>query len=130
MPALLAGATVSVMPSLNEALSNVLLESMAAGAPTVATRVGGTPEAIVDEVTGLIVEPGDATALAEAVARLLSEPALARRLGDASRKAIADRYSVEKMVRATESLYLDLLARKQRKTSAGFSHVLGRPSLR
>ena len=130
VPALLAGATVSVMPSLNEALSNVLLESMAAGAPTVATRVGGTPEAIVNEVTGLIVEPGDATALAEAVARLLSEPALARRLGDASRKAIADGYSVEKMVRATESLYLDLLARKQRKTSAGFSHVLGRPSLR
>ena len=71
VPALLAGATVSVMPSLNEALSNVLLESMAAGAPTVATRVGGTPEAIVDDVTGLLVEPGDATALAEAVARLL-----------------------------------------------------------
>jgi glycosyltransferase involved in cell wall biosynthesis len=130
VPALLGGATVSVMPSLNEALSNVLLESMAAGAPTVATRVGGTPEAIVDEVTGLLVEPGDATALAEAVARLLNDPALARRLGDASRKAIVDRYSVEKMVRATESLYLDLLARKQRKTSAGFSHVFGRPSLR
>jgi glycosyltransferase involved in cell wall biosynthesis len=130
VPALLAGATVSVMPSLNEALSNVLLESMAAGAPTVATRVGGTPEAIVDGVTGLIVEPGDATALAAAVARLLNDPALARRLGDASRKAIVDGYSVEKMVRATESLYLDLLARKQRKTSAGFSHVLGRPSLR
>jgi glycosyltransferase involved in cell wall biosynthesis len=103
---------------------------MAAGAPTVATRVGGTPEAIVDGVTGLIVEPGDATALAAAVARLLNDPALARRLGDASRKAIVDGYSVEKMVRATESLYLDLLARKQRKTSAGFSHVLGRPSLR
>ena len=130
VPALLAGATVSVMPSLNEALSNVLLESMAAGAPTVATRVGGTPEAIVDEVTGLLVEPGDASALADAIAKLLQQPALARRLGDAARKAIADGYSVEKMVRATEALYLDLLARKQRKTSAGFSHVLGRPSLR
>jgi glycosyltransferase involved in cell wall biosynthesis len=130
VPALLAAATVSVMPSLNEALSNVLLESMAAGAPTVATRVGGTPEAIVDEVTGLLVEPGDASAIAKAVATLLQQPALARRLGDAARKAIVDRYSVEKMVRATESLYLDLLARKQRKPSAGFSHVLGRPSLR
>jgi glycosyltransferase involved in cell wall biosynthesis len=130
VPGLLAAATVSVMPSLNEALSNVLLESMAAGAPTVATRVGGTPEAIVDEVTGLLVEPGDAAALAGAVSKLLQQPALARRLGDAARKAIVDRYSVEKMVRATESLYLDLLARKQRKPSAGFSHVLGRPSLR
>lgn len=130
VPGLLAAATVSVMPSLNEALSNVLLESMAAGAPTVATRVGGTPEAIVDEVTGVLVEPGDASAIAEAVAKLLQQPALARRLGDAARKAIVDRYSVEKMVRATEALYLDLLARKQRKPSTGFSHVLGRPSLR
>jgi glycosyltransferase involved in cell wall biosynthesis len=130
VPRLLAAATVSVMPSLNEALSNVLLESMAAGAPTVATRVGGTPEAIVDEVTGLLVEPGDSSPLAAAVARLLEDPAFARGLGDAARKAIVDRYSVDKMVRATESLYLTLLERKQRKTSAGFSHVLGRPSLR
>lgn len=130
VPSLLAGAAVSVMPSLNEALSNVLLESMAAGAPTVATRVGGTPEAIVDEVTGLLVEPGDVSALANAIERLLLDPALARRLGGAARKAIEDRYSVERMVRATEALYLDLLARKQRKLSAGFSHVLGRPSLR
>lgn len=129
VPALLAGATVSVMPSLNEALSNVLLESMAAGAPTVATRVGGTPEAIVDEATGVLVEPGDPSALAAAITRLLQDPALARRLGDAARKAIVARYSVEKMVRATESLYLDLLARKQRKPSTGFSHVLGRLSL-
>jgi L-malate glycosyltransferase len=130
VPSLLAAATVSVMPSLNEALSNVLLESMAAGAPTVATRVGGTPEAIVDEATGLLVEPGDPRALASAIERLLREPALAQRLGVAARKAIEDRYSVEKMVRATESLYLDLLARKQRNPSALFSHVLGRPSLR
>jgi L-malate glycosyltransferase len=130
VPSLLAAASVSVMPSLNEALSNVLLESMAAGAPTVATRVGGTPEAIVDEVTGLLVEPGDASALAAAIQRMLLDPALARRLGDAARKAIEDRYSVDRMVRATEALYLDLLARKQRKPSAGFSHVLGRLSLR
>jgi L-malate glycosyltransferase len=119
VPRLLAATTVAVMPSLNEALSNVLLESMAAGAPTVATCVGGTPEAIVDEVTGLLVEPDDSPALAAAVARLLEQPVLARQLGDAARKAIVDRYSVEKMVGATESLYLDLLARKQRKASAG-----------
>jgi L-malate glycosyltransferase len=130
VPALLAAATVSVMPSLNEALSNVVLESMAAGAPTVATRVGDTPEAIVDGVSGLLVEPGDSVALAESIAKLLKNPELAAGLGRAARKAIEDRYSAEKMIRATESLYLDLLARKQRKPSPGFAHVLGRPSLR
>ena len=81
-------------------------------------------------MTGLLVEPGDSPALAEAIARLLGDQALACRLGNAARKAIADRYSVEKMVRATEALYLDLLARKQRRPSAGFSHVFGRLSLR
>jgi glycosyltransferase involved in cell wall biosynthesis len=130
VPALLAAATVSVMPSLNEALSNVLLESMAAGAPIVATRVGGTPEAIDEGVTGLLVDPGDSAALATAVARLLDDRSLAARLGRAARHAIETGYSVEKMVRATERLYLDLLARKQRKAAPGLDHVLGRPGLR
>ena len=104
---------------------------MAAGAPTVATRVGGTPEAIVDEVTGLLVEPGDAVG-ARRGDREAAAASRRSRAGLATPRArrIADGYSVEKMVRATESLYLDLLARKQRKPSAGFSHVLGRPSLR
>jgi glycosyltransferase involved in cell wall biosynthesis len=118
VPSLLASATVSVMPSLNEALSNVLLESMAAGAPVVATRVGGTPEALLDGKTGLLVPPADSAALVAAIARLLEDPGLAARLGQAARQVIADRFSVERMVRATEQLYLDLLARKQRTTLA------------
>jgi glycosyltransferase involved in cell wall biosynthesis len=130
VPALLAAATVSVMPSLNEALSNVLLESMAAGAPTVATRVGGTPEAVVGGVTGLLVEPGDPPALAEAIATLLLDPVLASRLGRAAREAIESRYSVDKMVSSTKQLYLDLLAHKQRNPSTAFGYVLGRTSLR
>lgn len=129
VPALLAAATVSVMPSLNEALSNVLLESMAAGLPIVATRVGGTPEAIVDGVTGLLVEPGNAAALAGSIARLLQDRALAGQLGRAARQHIEDRYSIEKMVSATEQLYIGLLARKQRRPAPGFDHALGRPGL-
>jgi glycosyltransferase involved in cell wall biosynthesis len=115
IPGLLAGADVSVMPSLNEALSNVLLESMAAGAPTVATRVGGTPEALADGVSGLLVAPGDAPALAGAIARLLDDRPLAARLGQAARRVIAERFSVDRMVRSTEELYMELLARKQRR---------------
>jgi glycosyltransferase involved in cell wall biosynthesis len=113
VPAVLGAADVAVMPSLNEALSNVLLESMAAGAPVVATRVGGTPEALVDGDTGLLVPPGEAGALAAGVSRLLDDRELARRLGCAARRLIAERFSVERMVRATEDLYAELLARKQ-----------------
>ena len=115
VPAVLASLTVSVMPSLNEALSNVVLESMAAGAPTVATRVGGTPEAVGDGVTGLLVPPGDSAALADAIVHLLNNPQLAAHLGRAARVRIADHFSVRRMVRATEDLYTDLLERKRRR---------------
>ena len=115
VPAILASLDVSVMPSLNEALSNVLLESMAAGAPTVATRVGGTPEALADGESGLLVKPGDSRALADAIAKLLTDRTLAASLGHAARARIADCYSVRRMVRATEDVYLELLERKQRR---------------
>jgi len=114
VPALLSAINVSVMPSLNEALSNVLLESMGAGAPTVATRVGGTPEALVHEQTGLLVAPGDSRAIADAVGRLLDSPSLAHRLGQAGRTLIRERFSVDRMVQSTQDLYAELLARKQR----------------
>jgi glycosyltransferase involved in cell wall biosynthesis len=115
VPTLLAGANVAVMPSLNEALSNALLESMAAGAAVVATRVGGTPEALVDGENGLLVPPDDVAALSGAVTRLLEAPELAARLGRAARQSIADRFSIERMVETTESLYGDLLTRAARK---------------
>jgi glycosyltransferase involved in cell wall biosynthesis len=114
VPTLLSGVDVSVMPSLNEALSNVLLESMAAGAPTVATRVGGTPEALVHEESGLLVAPGDSRALANAVGRLLDDRLLATQLGRAARQSIQDHFSVDRMVQSTEQLYTELLARKLR----------------
>ena len=109
VPEVLASVTVAVMPSLNEALSNVLLESMAAGAPVVATRVGGTPEAIEDGVNGLLVPPGDAMALADSISHVLMNPVLATRLGRAARQTIDERFSMERMVSATEQLYESLL---------------------
>lgn len=127
VPALLASTTISVMPSLNEALSNVLLESMAAGAPTVATRVGGTPEAMVDGVTGLLVPPADPAAMAEAVAHLLTDPDRAAALGRAARQAVEDRFSVERMVEATERLYVNLLS-ETRARRIGASWSVSTPS--
>jgi glycosyltransferase involved in cell wall biosynthesis len=114
IPALLSSVDVSVMPSLDEALSNVLLESMAAGAPTVATLVGGTPEALVDSVSGLLVPPGDSGTLAVAIARLLDDRCLAEGLGRAARRVIEDRFSMDRMVASTDELYLSLLAHKRR----------------
>ncbi|HKC56120.1 MAG TPA: glycosyltransferase [Vicinamibacterales bacterium] len=115
VPAVLSSLDVSVMPSLNEALSNVVLESMAAGAPTVATRVGGTPEAIVDGVNGVLVPPADSRALADAIVHLLHDTRLATHLGTAARAHIVDHFSIRRMVRSTEDLYVELLERKQRK---------------
>ena len=109
---LLAGVTVSVMPSLNEGLSNVLLESMAAGLPVVATRVGGTPEAIEDGVNGLLVPPDDSSELANAIGYVLAHPPLAARLGRAARQSATARFSTEQMVRATGQLYESLLEQR------------------
>ena len=100
------------MPSLNEALSNVLLESMAAGAPVVATRVGGTPEALEDGVNGRLVPPGEPAALANAICELLADPELAARLGGAARRSIDERFSIARMVASTEQLYRSLLERR------------------
>jgi glycosyltransferase involved in cell wall biosynthesis len=117
VPALLAAVDVSVMPSLNEALSNVLLESMAAGAPVVATNVGGTAEALVNGDNGLLIPPADPRALAEAIVQLLRHPSLARELGDRGRRTVSTRFSLDRMVASTEAVYDDLLTRKQRRAA-------------
>ena len=117
VPALLASVDVAVMPSLNEALSNALLEAMAAGAPVVATRVGGTPEALVDGETGLLVAPEDVPSLAAAVVRLLEAPAWAAHLGRAARQSIADRFSIARMATSTTQLYRELLTHKRERRS-------------
>jgi glycosyltransferase involved in cell wall biosynthesis len=111
VPALLPHVSVSVQPSLSEGLSNVILESMAAGVPVVATRVGGTAEVVVDGQTGLLVPPADPPSMARALTRLLDDPALRQRMGAAGRKVVEHRFSVERMVESTERLYMDLLSR-------------------
>lgn len=107
---------VTVLPSLSEGLSNSLLESMAAGVPAIATRVGGTPEAVEDGTTGLLVPPRDSGALAQAMTLLLESPELARSFGEAGRRRVDTLFSIEKMVHQTETLYLSLLSAKRART--------------
>jgi glycosyltransferase involved in cell wall biosynthesis len=123
IPALLAASTVSVLPSLSEGLSNTVLESMAAGVPVVTTRVGGTPEAVTDGETGLLVVPKDPGALARAIGRVLDDPALARSLGENARRRIERHFSLEGMARTTGDLYRSLLMGGPRAETEGTHHV-------
>ncbi|MBL7199911.1 MAG: glycosyltransferase [Anaerolineae bacterium] len=112
VPTILSLFDLFVLPSLWEGLPMAVLEAMAAGLPVVATAVGGTPEVVVDGVTGLLVPPGDPDALAEAIFRLLRDPDLRQRMGQAGRERVVERFSAERMVERTEQLYEQLLAEK------------------
>jgi glycosyltransferase involved in cell wall biosynthesis len=90
-------------------VSNALLEAMAVGLPVVATAVGGTPEVVVDGVTGLLVPPREADRLAEAIATPLRDRALRQRMGQAGLERVRECFSVGQMVSRTEMLYRELL---------------------
>jgi glycosyltransferase involved in cell wall biosynthesis len=105
---------ISVLPSLSESFSNSLLESMAHGLPIVATRVGGNPEVIDDGLNGILIPARDSAALTRATLTLLESPELARRLGESAREKVGREYSLERLLRRTEDLYVSLLERRGR----------------
>ena len=111
--------SVSVQPSLSEGLSNVVLESMAASLPVVATRVGGTSEAVEDGVNGLLVPPGHPDALAAAINRVLDSPTLAALLGDAARRSVTERFSISRLAATTGLFYESLLQEEDRSPAPG-----------
>lgn len=83
----LDAATVLVLPSRSEGLGRVVIEAFCRGRGVIGSRVGGIPDLVEDDASGVLVPPGDADALAEALVRVLSSPALAARLGHAARAA-------------------------------------------
>jgi glycosyltransferase involved in cell wall biosynthesis len=103
---LLADADIFALPSRSEAFPNGAIEAMAAGLPVVASAVGGLLDLIEDGRTGVLVRPGDAPHLAEALRTLVTDRRRAARIGDEARTHVAQRYSFERMVRAFEDLYL------------------------
>jgi len=105
IPQLLAASDISVLPSHEEGFSNVVLESMAAALPVVATRVGGNPEAIVDGVTGWLVPPGNPVTMAEKIIDLLSDPQRAKSWGNQGRKRVGKTFTIERMVEEHIKLY-------------------------
>jgi glycosyltransferase involved in cell wall biosynthesis len=107
---LLAAADYGVLNSWEEGFSNVILEAMSAGLPMVVTDVGGNPEAVLDQETGLLVPPRDPVALGKAVLNLAQDPDLRRRFGAAARLRVRREFSIERCVEAHESLYCELLS--------------------
>jgi glycosyltransferase involved in cell wall biosynthesis len=119
VPELMHAMDVFVMPSIWEGFGLVLLESMAAGRPIVASRVATIPEVVLDGETGLLVPVGDPVALAEALAQLAHDPDAARAMGEAGRHRLRQQFSIDKMVGDTELLYYELLEERGRLIPAG-----------
>jgi alpha-maltose-1-phosphate synthase len=107
---ILSHATAFVCPSEYEPLGIVNLEAMACGSAVVASAVGGIPEVVSDGETGLLVPPGDETALADAINALIRDPATAAEFGARGRaRAVAD-FSWDAIAAQTADLYTSLLA--------------------
>lgn len=104
-----AALDVYVSASRTEAFGLSIVEAMASGKATVATATEGAQEIIKDGVTGSISPIGDAGKLAEAITALLDDAAVRARLGQSAREDVSDRFSLERMVEATERLYHEVL---------------------
>ena len=110
IPEVLRALDVFVLPSLNEGISNTILEAMATGLPVLATRVGGNPELVVDDETGHLVDPGDWQGMARQIIAYATDPSLRRRQGLAGRQRAVEAFSIRAMVDAYLDLYDGLLA--------------------
>jgi glycosyltransferase involved in cell wall biosynthesis len=97
---------VLVIPSLTEGLPITLLEAMRAGTPVVASRVGGIPQVITDNRSGLLVDPGDVLTLGQRIQRLLTEDALRQKIATNARSLFRQNYTSEEMATCYLSLYI------------------------
>lgn len=127
--AVLASVDLSVLPSASESLSNVILESMAAGVPVVANDVGGNPELVTAD-RGILVPPADGQVLSDAIEHLLRDGALRGQMGRNARQFAAENFTLERMRKRHEGLYTELLAEKAWRPSLHRAPKTGGPRLR
>jgi glycosyltransferase involved in cell wall biosynthesis len=109
VPRLLRACDIFLTSSLYEGLPQAVCEAMAACRPVVGTRVSGLIEAVDEGRTGLLVPLGDEEGYAAAILSLAADPALRARLGAAGDRRVRDLFSIERVVREYERLYLDLV---------------------
>ena len=105
IPALLGAADVLALPSLHEGFGLALVEALACGLPVVASRTGPIPELVRDGETGILVEPGNATELADSLATILLDDDRRRLMGALGREDAVARFSLPEMVRQLETVY-------------------------
>jgi len=106
---LLAAADLFVLPSLFEGLPLVVLEAMAVGVPVIATNIPGTDEVIEDGVSGRLVAPADATALAEALLETVRQPTVVQRWTTAARARFTQQFTASRMAQEVSAIYQELL---------------------
>jgi glycosyltransferase involved in cell wall biosynthesis len=108
-PEVLAACDICVLPSLKrEGLPRSVIEGMAYGVPPIVSNSGGSPELVEHGVNGLIVAPGSATELADAILKFYRNPDFRKRAGAAAKTTIATRFTVEQTVEKTYQLYKEL----------------------
>jgi sugar transferase (PEP-CTERM/EpsH1 system associated) len=108
----LGALDVFVLSSTSEGLSNTILEAMAAGRPVVATRVGGAEEMISDGVTGVLVPPSDAPAMAAALRRVLAAGDRGAAMGAAARQRVESEFTLAGMMQRYERMYTEVALAK------------------
>ncbi|HBO83778.1 MAG: hypothetical protein A2073_00270 [Deltaproteobacteria bacterium GWC2_42_11] len=109
VPEVLKAIDLFVLPTLQEALGTSFIEAMAMGKPVIGTRVGGVSEAVKDGVSGILVEPENPDALANAIISLLGDRDRMKEIGIAGRKIVAENYSVEGMSRKLYDFYMSIV---------------------
>jgi glycosyltransferase involved in cell wall biosynthesis len=111
IPNLMADCDVLVLPSLWEGFGLVTLEAMAFKKPLIASRAGALPEIVVNNETGLLIDPAKAPALADALCQLLANPARAQAMGAAGRSRLEKQFSVTQMANQVAAVYKEAASR-------------------
>ncbi len=119
IPDMLSLMDIFVLPSSSrEGLGMAIIEAMAMEKPTVASNIGGIPEAVLDRETGLLVPPGDSEALAKAIIELIDDPGRAKAMGKKGSERFAQKFTRKRMLSNIENLYLDLTSQKKSNETA------------
>ena len=105
VPQLMAAMDLFVLPSLNEGISNTILEAMAAGIPVIATDVGGNPELVDHENTGFIFQPGNGRQLVSFILAYMKNEKMRASHGNAGRKKVVHLFGIQKMAYTYHQIY-------------------------